>query len=1178
MRAVERFIIIISLLASVQGMHGQCSNFVSQYPTGLYSTSNSSWQYLDGCVNGGEYSAYSVVQGANYSWTTCYGSSFNTALTLWNVSHTTSYAYNVNACPNRAQITWTATFTGTVHLLVSRNGCLTNSVCATLYWRMNSPPPAPSNNAPCGALNVANASECNFQTYDNFGATNSGVANPGCGNYNGGDVWYRTTVPTSGSLDIFTEALTLNDAALAAYRGTCSGLILLACDDDSGPGYMPELHLTGLVPGSTLFIRVFSYANSQMGTFNLCIQEPCSVAPSNDIPCNAIALTVGSPVNGTNACSTPLGQPAAPSCFTGGHEGSAWYRFGAPASGSVFIETSLIGIASTQIGLYSGSCASLTPIACNQDKGEGCGNNEGSSSLYYSGLTPGASYYVRVDGEDDDQGSFTLLVGNTLGIVPVPGQDCSSPLDLCSTSVFVPNPGVQGTGNFCDFDGTNNCTNGERNSTWYRIRIGANGNLNFVILPNDGYNNSCGSETDYDFVLWKISGSGSTTDCATMAIDPSVGLAACNYDVRGVTGVSAGGNAPSPYNSCYNPSFEPSVPAINGDVFLLVVQNYTGSTNGFTLDLSSSSPGVVSTPAPDMVYWNGSSGTTWGTSANWGSCGFSPSCTIDATVRNGSTNYPIITGNVNVRDLVILPGGKVTLGPGSRLTLCGTLYNFGELVMDPTATMAFTGSAANQDMKGNLAGLNAIGNLEINKTAGSVNLYSNLEIKGNFNSLSASSIFNTRDNQIDLHKDFGNYDGANTFTGINTYGELNFVGTGAQRYNQGSSTLNLNRVTIDKPSGDLSLSSEMRLKANTGILTLNRGKILTNGEHVTVRNSDPVSVSEGNPNSYIEGILVRFVNNTGLYDFPLGYGSVGFQRARIDFTSNAFSYLTAEFKPWAPIANPLYQVECLGVYDQYPLNHGYFDISANTNPTSALYDMTLYNRGYTNNGLALGWTIMKNSGSGWHLDGNCEPSSASQVTRTGLSGFSLFATAQSSTPLPIELVSFTGQAQPAGNLLQWTTASEVNNELFILESSHDGISFEEVVQIEGANNSSSLLDYEFFHHVQEAGVFYYRLKQRDFDGTMTSSEVIAVERELSGRTPMVFPRPSTGIIYVQLNDVVYTSWSVHDITGRELMSDVLQTGGYLELDLGQLSEGIYAFMLHDREGKAIHIERIVIEK
>jgi hypothetical protein len=1178
MRSIYRALILSVCILFVQAGKAQCSNFVTQFPSGIYSTANSSWVLINSCIYGGEYSAYNVAEGATYTWTTCYSSSFTTEMTLWNVSHSASLAYSLNACPNRAEITWTATFTGVVHVLTSMSGCTSSNQCATLYWKMVFTPPAPANNGACVATPVANASECNYQTFDNNGATNSGVASPGCGSYNGGDVWFKTVVPASGVLTFKTRAGIIDDAAIAVYRGTCSGLILIACDDDSGPGYMPQLNLTGLVPTSTIFIRIWSYSNSQMGTFDLCIQEPCSSAPASEFPCNANVLIVGSPMNGTNACATATGQPAIPSCFTAGHVGSAWYKFVSPVSGSVFIETTLIGIASTQIGLYSGTCYALTAIACNQDKGEGCGNNDGSSSIYYSGLAPGTTYFVRVDGENDDQGTFSVLVGNTLGIIPIPGQDCASPIELCATSVFLPNPGVQGTGNFCDFDGTNNCTSGERNSIWYKINIGATGNLNFIIKPNDANSNSCGSETDYDFVLWKISGSGATTNCGTMTVNPTIGLKACSYDSRGVTGVSPSGNAPSPYNACYNPSFEPTVSVTAGDILLLVVQNFAGTPSGYTLDFGGSGAGVVSIPTPTMVYWNGSTGTSWNTTANWGCGGTSPSCTIDATIRSGVTNYPVISGNMNVRDLVILPGGQLTLNAGTKLTLCGTLYNFGKLIIDSTATLTFSGTTGNQDMKGNFAGLNAIGNLEVNKSAGSVNLYSNLEIKGDFRTLSATSVFNTRDNQIDLHKSFNNFDGSNTYSGVNIYGELNFIGTTDQIYNQGTTNLNLNKVTVNKTAGNVLLSTDIRLKASTAVLTLNRGKIITGANMVWIGNSDPISVTEGNPASYVEGILRRYVNNTGIYDFPIGRTSVGYQRARINFTSNAFSFLTAEFKAWAPIAGPLYQAECQGVYDRYPLDHGYFDINANTNPTSAMYDMTLYNSEYSNSGGAQGWTIMKDSGAGWALDGNCQNSSAGQVSRTGMTGISKIATSQSSTPLPIELLSFEGKVLSQGNQLQWATASEINNDIFIVESSRDGELFQEVGRLDGAGNSSSGLHYELHHTTRESGVFYYRLTQRDFDGTESSSDVIALERGREEISHFLFPNPNQGQAYVHLDSGIYSSWAINDMTGRKIAGDRINRSALILLDLSGISEGVYVFSLHDREGNTVHIERIVKEK
>jgi hypothetical protein len=94
--------------------------------------------------------------------------------------------------------------------------------------------------------------------------------------------------------------------------------------------------------------------------------------------------------------------------------------------------------------------------------------------------------------------------------------------------------------------------------------------------------------------------------------------------------------------------------------------------------------------------------------------------------------------------------------------------------------------------------------------------------------------------------------------------------------------------------------------------------------------------------------------------------------------------------------------------------------------------------------------------------------------------------------LPIELLSF--DATPVNNQVKtyWTTATEINNDYFTVERSKDAIHFEKVGVVQGAGNSNQILDYELYDDDPLSGVSYYRLKQTDFDGKFSFSNIVAV--------------------------------------------------------------------------------------
>ena len=152
-----------------------------------------------------------------------------------------------------------------------------------------------TNDNPCNAIALPVTSSCNMTAYSTVGATASaGVPAPGCGVYNGGDVWFSAVVPANGILSINTQAGILADAAMALYRGTCNSLTLIECDDDDGPGLMPGIYRTGLTPGSTVYIRVWDRNNDESGDFSLCVKSVnCNSASVNSACANADPFCTG---------------------------------------------------------------------------------------------------------------------------------------------------------------------------------------------------------------------------------------------------------------------------------------------------------------------------------------------------------------------------------------------------------------------------------------------------------------------------------------------------------------------------------------------------------------------------------------------------------------------------------------------------------------------------------------------------------------------------------------------------------------------------------------------------------------------------------------------------------------------------------------------------------------------
>ncbi|RZJ70207.1 GEVED domain-containing protein [Flavobacterium sp.] len=112
-------------------------------------------------------------------------------------------------------------------------------------------------------------------TATNAGATKTlGEPNVTCATFGfGGDVWFSAVVPASGSLTFETQAdsnSNLIDTGMSAYSGTCGGgLTSLGCSDDDGIDGFSLLQLNNLTPGTTVYARVWEYANDTVGTFKV---------------------------------------------------------------------------------------------------------------------------------------------------------------------------------------------------------------------------------------------------------------------------------------------------------------------------------------------------------------------------------------------------------------------------------------------------------------------------------------------------------------------------------------------------------------------------------------------------------------------------------------------------------------------------------------------------------------------------------------------------------------------------------------------------------------------------------------------------------------------------------------------------------------------------------------------
>jgi len=109
----------------------------------------------------------------------------------------------------------------------------------------------------------------------------------------------------------------------------------------------------------------------------------------------------------------------------------------------------------------------------------------------------------------------------------------------------------------------------------------------------------------------------------------------------------------------------------------------------------------------------------------------------------------------------------------------------------------------------------------------------------------------------------------------------------------------------------------------------------------------------------------------------------------------------------------------------------------------------------------------------------------------------------------VELVDFSASLKNSIVELQWSTASEKDNDYFSVEKSRDGKNFFSIGKVDGAGNSQSLLSYTYQDDDPFDGTSYYRLKQVDFDGTFENSDIKSVHNGLfvDNVGIILFPNP-----------------------------------------------------------------------
>ncbi|MFN8886584.1 MAG: T9SS type A sorting domain-containing protein, partial [Cyclobacteriaceae bacterium] len=188
-----------------------------------------------------------------------------------------------------------------------------------------------------------------------------------------------------------------------------------------------------------------------------------------------------------------------------------------------------------------------------------------------------------------------------------------------------------------------------------------------------------------------------------------------------------------------------------------------------------------------------------------------------------------------------------------------------------------------------------------------------------------------------------------------------------------------------------------------------------------------------------------------------------------------------------------------------------------------------------------------------------------------------------SNALPVTLNYFAGRIDGSVGILEWETASELNNDFFEIQRSVDGVEFETIGKVKGNGTTNFVSAYAFEDRKMNIGQNYYRLRQQDFDGKFTYSDELVL-LTYDGSTPLnifLYPNPTVPD-NINLELINSTSGSanlrVFNMTGQSVYQKVItseEVSSEISIHPENLASGIY--FVEITQGAQRVVKRLVIQ-
>ena len=173
-------------------------------------------------------------------------------------------------------------------------------------------------------------------------------------------------------------------------------------------------------------------------------------------------------------------------------------------------------------------------------------------------------------------------------------------------------------------------------------------------------------------------------------------------------------------------------------------------------------------------------------------------------------------------------------------------------------------------------------------------------------------------------------------------------------------------------------------------------------------------------------------------------------------------------------------------------------------------------------------------------------------------------------------------------LCSWQTASELNNDYFEVErnsrsmweaegSLNDG--WEVIGKVKGNGTSNEVSNYQFTDLINLSTYqpinIYYRLRQVDFDGNSSLSEVRVVNFKQTNTYWNIYPNPATNELHIETLGNEKFGVQLFDVTGKKVMENVLIINN-TNINTSSLYEGMYFVRIINADGVVLKMQKITV--